>query len=387
LLPSKNFSSFFIGGFECSTHCRADGKRLDIIQSTCHDQWAYEDYRSLNSHGLRSVRDGLRWHLIEEKSGIYDWASFLPMVQAAHKAQTQVIWDLCHYGIPQDLNIWHPDFVSRFARFAAEVARILKNETDKVPIYCPINEISFWSWAGGDIAMFNPMARGRGVELKHQLVRATIAAIEAIRDVDQFARFITAEPLIHVLPEIGRSKEKGPAEAYRQSQFEAWDMLIGEAWPGLGGDPKYLDMIGLNYYSYNQWYLGGERVSPCSSLYRPLHDMLAEVYLRYGRTMLIAETGAEGEDRSGWLDYICREVARAQAVGIPIDGLCLYPIIDYPGWDDDRHCPTGLLGYPDVNGSRPLYAPLKRVLQYWQASFVSCKQRSNGTNSYLYYEE
>lgn len=356
-----------MAGFECSSHRRADGRRLDLIQSTRHDQWAYADYRALKVHGLPSVRDGLRWHLIEASSGCYDWTSFLPMVQAAHRAQVQVIWDLCHYGIPDGLNIWQPEFVQRFAKFAAEVARIVMRETDQFPIYCPINEISFWSWAGGEVAFFNPLARGRGLELKHQLVRATIAAIEAIREVDPRARFITAEPLIHVLPRVDCPGEKAQAEAYRLSQFEALDMLIGESWPGLGGDPKYLDMVGLNYYSTNQWFLGGGKISPNASAYRSVFDMLAEVYLRYGRTLLIAETGAEGQDRSGWIDYICREVCSAQKVGIPVDGLCLYPIVDYPGWDDDRHCPTGLFGYADAHGARPVDLPLRNTLSLWQA--------------------
>ncbi|WP_169623161.1 beta-glucosidase [Methylophilus methylotrophus] len=371
--PSNHFKSFMMGGFECSTHRRADGRRLDLIASTHHDKWVLEDYRVLKAHGLKTVRDGVRWHLIEEKAGQYNWSSLLPMVKAAKQVQTQVIWDLCHYGLPDDVNIWRPEFVTRFAKFAAETARLLHNETDEIPIFCPINEMSFWAWAGGDKAMFNPMAKGRGLELKQQLVRATIAAIEAIRNVDPRARFITAEPLINVLPRNGRPRDKGPAEAYRQAQFEAFDMLIGEIWPGLGGDPQYLDMVGLNYYSNNQWYLGGETIPPHSPSYRPLHDMLAEVYLRYGRPMLLAETGAEGEGRPAWVGHVYEEVARARKSGIPMEGVCLYPVTDYPGWENNRHCPTGLLGFADQHGQRPIYAPLAGVLRQWQSY---CDQES-----------
>jgi hypothetical protein len=35
--------------------------------------------------------------------------------------------------------------------------------------------------------------------------------------------------------------------------------------------------------------------------------------------------------------------------GVPLEGICLYPIINHPGWDDDRACQTGLLegaGFP-----------------------------------------
>jgi hypothetical protein len=44
-----------------------------------------------------------------------------------------------------------------------------------------------------------PFATGRGPELKRQLARAAIAAIEAVRSVDSRARFVQAEPLINVV--------------------------------------------------------------------------------------------------------------------------------------------------------------------------------------------
>src|SRR5688500_8059513 len=76
-LPSSTLvQSFFIGGFECSTHRRADGKRLDLIASTQHDTSARSDYLTLAEHGIRTVRDGLRWPLIETTPGLYDWSSF-----------------------------------------------------------------------------------------------------------------------------------------------------------------------------------------------------------------------------------------------------------------------------------------------------------------------
>src|SRR5690606_1312019 len=110
--------SFLMGGFECSSHRRNDGQRLDLLAATGHDRWARSDYRRLSEAGMRTVRDGLRWHLIETRPGHYDWSSFVPMLRAAREGQMQVIWDLCHYGFPDDLDIWRPAFVERFARFA-----------------------------------------------------------------------------------------------------------------------------------------------------------------------------------------------------------------------------------------------------------------------------
>lgn len=364
------FNSFFLGGFECSTHRRSDGRRLDLLVATGHDRWAAHDYGVLQRHGIRSVRDGLRWHLIEQTSGHYDWSSFLPMLQAAHRQGTQVIWDLCHYGWPDDLDIWRPQFVERFARFAAAAAQLVKDETDGVPFYAPVNEISFWSWAGGDEAYFNPMARGRGFELKHQLVRASIAAIEAIRDVDPRARFVQVDPAIHVTSRNDRPGPRRAAEDFRLSQFQGWDMLTGELWPGLGGAPQYLDIIGVNYYSDNQWYHeDGQTIPRDSTDYRPFKGILREIAHRYKRPILIAETGAEGDVRGDWLRYVSEQAGLAMQAGVQVEGICLYPVLDYPGWTDDRHCPVGLLGFADDNGNRCVHQGLADELRLQQMRF------------------
>ena len=356
---SGTFKTFYLGGFECSSHRRRDGVRLDLIQSTGHGRWADQDFAAMADCGIRSVRDGLRWHLIEKQPGVYDWSSLLPVLRAAQRQGTQVIWDLCHYGYPDDLDIWRPRFVERFARFAGAAARLMQEEGVKVPFYSPVNEISFWSWAGGDVAYFNPTCERRGMELKHQLVRASIAAIDAVREVEPKARFVQADPLIHVVPGTRRNDEIEAAENYRQAQFEAWDLLSGRAWPGLGGRPEYLDIIGANFYPHNQWVFNGPRINRGDKNYRPFCGMLRELYARYKRPILISETGAENEQRVPWLRYVHEQVMAAVSGGVPIEGICWYPILDYPGWDDGRYCPAGLLGYADGEGRRAPFHPLQ----------------------------
>lgn len=88
--------------------------------------------------------------------------------------------------------------------------------------------------------------------------------------------------------------------------------------------------------------------------YRPLREMLAEVFGRYGRPLLIAETGAENSAQSAWLHYVCEEVAAAARAGALIEGVCLYPILDCPGWENDRWCQVGLLSAADPSGRRRL---------------------------------
>ena len=352
------FASFFGGGFECSTHRRRDRRRLDLLAATGHDRFAAQDYGRLLPFGLRTARDGLRWHLVESTPGRYDWSSFLPMLRAASEYGVQVVWDLCHYGYPDHLRIWDPGFIDSFARFAAAAACIVAAETDVVPFYCPVNEISYWAWAGGTVGRINPASRHRGHELKRQLVRCAIAAIEAVREVDARARFVHAEPLINI---VARTPD------HNEAQFEAWDMLTGRAAPELGGRPDYLDIAGLNYYPDNQWRAKNSTIPLGHHLYRPLRELLARVHGRYGRPLYLAETGAEGSGRAAWLYYVGAEVRAAMRAGVPVEGVCVYPILDYPGWEDERHCEVGLFSRADQDGHRSTCLDLAEELGRQQA--------------------
>ena len=342
--PDPLFRSFFMGGFEGSCHCLPDGKQLDLIAATRHDEYAARDYGLVAGCGLKTVRDALRWHLIETAPGRYDWTSLLPLLTAARQAGIQVIWDLCHYGVPRGLDIWSPAFPERFSAFCAAAARIMQTESGGKPsFFCPVNEISFWAWAGGDHGQMYPAALGRGPELKRKLAHAAIVAIDAIRAVSPDARFVQAEPLIHVAGSPDLPETELGAREHRMAQFEAFDMIAGRTAPELGGSESHLDIIGLNYYPENQILRTGGSIPLGHRLYRPLRSLLAEVHTRYGRQVFISETGAEGRNGAGWLAYVAAEVRAARRSGVRVEGICLYPVLDYPGWKDERHCDCGLL--------------------------------------------
>jgi beta-glucosidase/6-phospho-beta-glucosidase/beta-galactosidase len=369
-----------MGGFECSTHRVRGDKRLDLVAATHHDIFAKPDYRRMQKQNLRIAREGIRWHLAEASPGNYDFSTALPIVRAARETGTQVIWDLCHFGWPDHLDIFKPEFVTALAHFGAAFAKWLSKETDEPGFFVPVNEISYFSWAAGDEGSIYPFATNRGFELKSQLVRAAITTMDAIWAVTPEARFVHVDPIIHVIAAQKRPEDRPAAEAYRQSQFQAFDMLSGRVWPELGGHEKYLDIVGVNFYPHNQWFYnlkGVERIrrfTPISRrhpLYRPFREMLGEVYQRYHRPMLIAETGSENKIRASWLRYVCQETQAALESGVPVHGMCLYPILNHPGWADGRHCHNALWDYPDAQGHREIYEPLARELKRWQKVFES----------------
>ena len=379
--PPRLFRSFLQGGWECSTHRLPGGRRLDIVAGTGHDVNAASDYRQLGSLGIATMRDGLRWHLIDRGNGRHDFASWTPMLRAAEAEGAEVIWDLLHYGWPDDLDIWCPAFVDRFAAFARAAAAHFRETTDAVPFWCPVNEISFLAWAGGDAAYLNPFARGRGFELKVQLARAALVAMNELRAADPRARFVHCEPLIgiHHDPASGRSRRE--AEGWHDAQYQAFELLSGRLWPQIGGDPGFLDILGLNYYRTNQWIHGGPPIGEGHQLYRPLSDLLFEVFGRFGRPIVIAETGTEGEGRANWLRTVAAEVSRGRARGVPVEGICLYPVADHLGWDDDRLCENGLLGHEVRGGTRAVHPPLQQQVAEERLRFEAPRDSASSAST------
>jgi hypothetical protein len=329
-----------------------------LLAATKHDIFVREDYLRLLTFGIRTVREGLRWHLIEPSRGEYDFRSVLPLLDAAQDIGIQQIIDLFHFGWPDYLDIFEPEFVEGFGDFALRFARLLRARGLESPFIAPMNEISFVSWAGGDAAYLNPFERGRGPELKTQLVRAALRAAEAFKSELPGTRLVWPEPVIHIAGDPGKPGDQEAAEAYRLAMFEAWDMLAGRKQPELGGHEEILQVIGLNFYDRNEWINHGQTLQPSDPQYRPFHQILVEVWNRYHVPLFVSETGTEDLKRPEWFAYISEEVRHATRLGVPISGVCLYPILNHPGWDDGRHCYNGLFDYADEKGQREVYQPL-----------------------------
>jgi len=365
-----SFGSFLMGGFECSTHRDKGGSRLDLIESTRHDEFAEKDYARLMELGLRGCRDGVRWHLIEPEPYRYDFASLTNQIIAAKSTGIQVTWDYFHYGYPNDLDIFSPEFIERFVALSRALTEYLIAELPGPLVVCPVNEISFFSWAAGHAGTFYPAARRRGTELKRQLVRAGIASSSAIKSIAPDARIMFTDPAIHVVSRDQSPAKRRAAEMYRLAQFEGFDMLLGRCEEDLGGSPEVMDVIGLNYYFHNQWHHTNRRKLPLGHpLYRPLSEILDEYQQRYAKPLVLAETGIEDDERPEWFRYICEQAREALSLNVRLEGICLYPICNHPGWADDRHCHNGLWDYADNNGHRDIYQPLANEIRSQLPSF------------------
>ncbi len=153
-------------------------------------------------------------------------------------------------------------------------------------------------------------------------------------------------------------------------------MLVGAREPNLGGAAKYLDIMGLNFYHSNQWEHGGGRLrwedEPRDDRWVPLHQLIEGLYRRYQRPICIGETSHFGSGRARWIREIGDEIAAAIRNGIPIEGVCLYPVIDRPDWEDANHWHnSGLFDFthdPDGTLRRVLNAEYAGALREAQAT-------------------
>ncbi|MEC5163093.1 FAD-dependent oxidoreductase [Janthinobacterium sp. CG_S6] len=369
------FLSYWQAGFEGADHVTHAGRALSMNQASGHLARVREDYAQLAQFRIRTVRESVGWRLVE-RDGRFDFSSLEERARLAREMGLQICWTFHHYGWPADVDLFAPQFVERFARFCGAVSAYLAPFSDAAPIYSPINEISFSSW-GLSVHMFQGLNTERpnaGPDGKRQLVRATLAGCDAIWAVNPRARILQCDPLIHVIAPPDRPDWADSAAQWRESQFEAWDMLCGRSEPELGGAERYLDLIGLNYYHSNQWesgsnlrlwwHLGEPRRMP-------LHQLLLEVQRRYRRPLLLAETSHVGSGRGAWIRETAQQAALAHQHGGDLRGICMYPAIDRPDWEDENFWHHS--GLWDVSLSGP--EPLQRVLSEPYATGLRQAQR------------
>jgi hypothetical protein len=385
LLPVSQclFQTFLQAGFECSTHKRRNGERLDLVQSTQHDRLAVQDYRRISEFGIRTVRESARWHLIEQHPGKYTFESLDILFDAAAEAGVELILDLLHFGWPDHVDVLSPAFPEHFARFTSAVAQYIKRRGNPCRMFAPVNEISFLAWGGGEAACLNPYATDRAHDLKRNLVRSALVSSNILLKELTHIRLIAPEPVIHIVGNPNISGDDIAAENYRRAQFEAWDMLSGRLTPELGGRPEYIDIIGVNFYARNEWEHNAKVPLPRTDpRFRPFHKILEEVWDRYRRPIFVSETGTEDEARADWFDYVCDEVVIAHRLGIPVHGICLYPIVNHPGWEDDRHCYSGLFDFADEWGNREIHWPLAKAILNQQPKLQQSYQSTHDSEQH-----
>jgi beta-glucosidase/6-phospho-beta-glucosidase/beta-galactosidase len=335
------FRTFWMGGFECTDQLNSSGNRVDLLEVTGHLELINEDYARLSALGMKTVREGIRWSTVEYKPYHYDFSAVLRMMKAGKMNGVQQIWDICHFGFPADLTPLHPHFTPRFVALCkAFVTFYTASFPGELFFVTPVNEVSFLSWLGGEVAGTSPYCQRNGWNVKYALMKAYIAGARAMKEMSDHVRILTTEPLVNMVPVLDPTPDDLLAASLEnEQQFQSVDMLCGKICPELGGSMDLLDILGFNYYYNNQWIVGsyqflGWNDEVNDPRWKELADLLEAAYLRYDKPFLISETSHPKEDRPIWIRMIAAQCAELINRGAPILGVCLYPVIDRPDWDN-----------------------------------------------------
>jgi hypothetical protein len=370
------FPTFFLSGFECSTFVWKEQGRRDLCEETQHRVHADEDYRMLRPLGIAVAREGIPWPMVD-RGGTFDFSYIDPFLEAQRRHDVLPIWDLCHYGYPDDLDPFREDFAPRFAAYAKAAAEYVTLRAHHgPPLFTPMNEITFFGYMAGNWAWAAPFGRDRETRRRLTLAMsaADIAGVKAIREIVPEARMVHIDPLVWVVPPRDRPDfaEAARIESYDDA-YIAWDVIGGLKHPELGGSPEILDILGFNNYSFGQMEYRPEgphaALEPGDDRIRPLCDLIEEGWKRYKRPCIVAETSGLRGGRPEWLNDVVGESLAALQRGVDLQGVCLFPAVDMPDWHKGGWLHNGIADLEELpNGSlmRVPYVPYVERLRHWQ---------------------
>jgi len=370
-----------MGGFECCDMVNRYGERVDLLSDTNHISCLKKNYLRLKEIGIKSVREGIRWSVVESSPYKYDWTDLNLMVKKGKELGVQQIWDICHFGMPDDLSPLHPQFLKRFVNICLA---FVKQYRSLVPtgqlIITPINEVSFFSWLGGEVGCTVPYTRNCGWDVKYAMTKAYIAAIKAIKEIDTEILILTTEPLVDILPpQISDLNKLTEASEAHEQQFQVTDILMGRMCPELGGNEELIDIVGYNFYYNNRFSISPQEIISWTNefddyRFRPLSNILEEGYRRYLKPIILAETSHPNEHRAEWFDQIITETNILLDKKIPLLGICWYPVLDRPDWDEiDNWHQSGIWNNQNMDDSNQMqeHTPLVELYKDFQSQSIA----------------
>ena len=128
--------------------------------------------------------------------------------------------------------------------------------------------------------------------------------------------------------------------------------------------------MGINYYWTNQWEwriepLPNGKIPPLADddpRRVPLNELVRAVWERYGGDVMITETSHVGDMRGPWLRTVAAECEMLLEEGVPVCGVCLYPILGMPEWHSpEEWTPMGLwdpISHAEPRGERIACRPM-----------------------------
>jgi beta-glucosidase/6-phospho-beta-glucosidase/beta-galactosidase len=352
----------FATGIECSYPTIRNGAhRVDELALTHHYERWREDFQLVREMGIRYLRYGIPYHLINSGPDRYDWSFTDEVMPEMRRLGIEPIMDLCHFGMPDWLgnSFQNPDFPAAFAAYA----RAFAERYAWVRLYTPVNEIFICAKFSALNGWWNEQETSDKsyITATRHLVKASLFAIREITQVRPDAIFIQSESSERTHSVCGCEETQQKLEWENQVRFLALDLLYSHE---VRADIHHwlLDngMTQAEYHWFmhhnlatgcvmgNDYYATNERILQHDGSVQHVGEVLGwyqvtrEYYERYRKPIMHTETNrVEEDDAVAWLWKQWLNLRYMREAGIPVIGFTWYSLLHQVDWDTALREPNG----------------------------------------------
>lgn len=387
-LPDTYAGNFlFATGIECSypTIKAKNGRKIrrDQLEECGHYKNWKTDLALVHELGLRVLRYGLPYHLVNPSRGKYDWEFADAALAEMKRLGITPILDLMHFGVPDWIgDFQNPELPVLFAQYAQAVTK----RYPWVRFFTPVNEIYVTANHSARLGNWNEALQSDKAfitALKH-CVAASILANHAIARnrpdcviVQSESAECTHEARATPSPEILLSNKL---------RFLALDLLYAHVPDAdiclfmmdngltreeyqwfMKGEPPGYQIMGNDYYGHNE-----RIVLPDGSVLEGedvfgWYLMTKEYFERYKKPVMHTETNMRSEEAPRWLWKQWINVLRMRRDGVPVLGFTWYSLTDQIDWDSALAQKAGHVnsyGLYDLNRKpRPVATAYRQLLE------------------------
>ncbi|MEO7521343.1 MAG: family 1 glycosylhydrolase [Gemmatimonas sp.] len=351
-LPTGEPGNFmFATGIECS-YPTIDGGRLrrdQLAECGHYERWR-EDLALVHELGLKVLRYGLPYHVINTGAGEYDWSFADEVMAEMQQLEITPILDLMHFGVPDWLgNFQNPELPGHFANYVEAVA----TRYPWVRYYTPVNEIYVTAKLSAKDGAWNEQLKSDRAfvnAMKH-IVAASILATHRIAKHRPDAVIVQSESAEYT--HEARAEPSREVSLRNKQRFIPLDLLYAHApdadvcmflmdngltraeynWFMLGEPPGY-QVMGNDYYGRNERIILPDGTSIAAEDVTGWYLITKAYYERYKKPVMHTETNVFDADQAPtWLWKQWINVLRMRADGVPVLGFTWYSLIDQIDWD------------------------------------------------------
>jgi beta-glucosidase/6-phospho-beta-glucosidase/beta-galactosidase len=349
-LPTGSENSFmFATGIECSYPRTQHGRRDQLAECGHYEHWR-KDFELVRELGLKVLRYGLPYHLVNPRHGKYDWSFADEAMRELKRLGITPILDLMHFGVPDWIGDYqNPELPVLFAEYAAAVAA----RYPWVRYYTPVNEIFVTARASTLDGIWNERQRSDRAfvtAIKHGAA-ASILACHSIAKQRPNAVIVQSESAeyVHDL----RAEKDPRTELINRLRFLPLDLLYAHR-PDAGvmlylldngltrkeyewfmaGEPPGYQVMGNDYYGRNERMLLPDGRCLEAEDVLGWYNITHEYYRRYRKPVMHTETNHfNAEAAPAWLWKQWSNVLKMRELGVPVLGFTWYSLTDQVDWD------------------------------------------------------